>query len=426
MDRTTKKPKIHFAWFVMVGLGLLAAGSIGSYTVLIGSFLVPINTDLGIDLTMLSYYFTAVTLTIALMLPIVGKVLPKVNLPVILTILVIIMLTLGALMSTFTQAWMFIVAAVIIGICMSFMSTVPISTIMDQWFKKKSGLAIGVVWSFTSVYMAIMSPIISRVIEAIGWRSSFLVLAAVSACLMLPSTIFLIRFKPSDKGMKPYGYEEADSENENSQALVESGVSFKKAVRSPAFFALVAALCLLQLTVVMNQLFPTYAEVSGFGPTVGALMVSGAMIFDMILNPIIGATCDRFGAYKAHLGWIAVSILSFVILLVSTNLGLPYLAILGAGINDVMYVICGVGIAALAMEIFGSKDYGKIFSYVVSCGYIIGSFGMPLMTTIYEKFGTFKAVFIVCIVINLLVALCVFISHKTSKKLPWENTKSGN
>lgn len=41
MNNTSEKHKIHFAWFVMTGLGLLAAGSAGSYTVLVGSFLTP-------------------------------------------------------------------------------------------------------------------------------------------------------------------------------------------------------------------------------------------------------------------------------------------------------------------------------------------------------------------------------------------------
>ena len=423
MDNISEKRRVHFAWFVMVGLGLLAAGSTGSYTVLVGSFLTPVSTDLGLDLSTLSYYFTGLILALALTLPFVGKVLPKMNLPIGLTGIAAVEVLTGGLMSVFTEAWMFYVAAVVIGVCMAFTCMVPMSIIMDNWFKKKTGFAIGICWSFTSIYLAVMSPLLSGIIETMGWRTSFVVLAVVSGVLMLPSTIFLIRYQPSDKGLLPYGYEETTDEQEENTTGNESGVSLKNAVRSVAFFVVIATLCVVQLTVVMNQLFPTYAVSVGFGATVGGLMVSAAMIFDMFLNPLIGATCDRFGAVKALLGWIAVSILSFVILILSTDLGVPFLAIFGAGINDVMYVVCGVGITALAMSVFGSKDFGKIFSYIVACGYIVGSFGMPLMTAIYEKFGTFKAVFIFCILLNCLIALLVIVSHKTGKKLPWEGAE---
>ena len=96
---------------------------------------------------------------------------------------------------------------------------------------------------------------------------------------------------------------------------------------------------------------------------------------------------------------------------------MPYLAIFGAGVNDVMYVICGVGITALAMTVFGSKNFGKIFSYIVALGYIVGSFGMPLMTDIYEKFGSFQAVFITCIILDCVIAVLVIISQQAGKKL---------
>ena len=89
----------------------------------------------------------------------------------------------------------------------------------------------------------------------------------------------------------------------------------------------------------MNQLFPTYAAEVGFSPMVGGFMVSAASLFDLFLNPIVGTTCDKFGSTKAILSWLAVSILSFVMLMMSS--GNSTLSILAAGVNDVMYVIAG-------------------------------------------------------------------------------------
>ena len=95
----------------------------------------------------------------------------------------------------------------------------------------------------------------------------------------------------------------------------------------------------------MNQLFPTYASEVGFSPMVGGFMVSAASLFDLFLNPIVGTTCDRFGSTKAILGWLAVSILSFVMLMMSS--GNSTLSIFAAGVK--VMIVGGLGPKAVAM-----------------------------------------------------------------------------
>ncbi|MFR3924123.1 MAG: MFS transporter [Collinsella sp.] len=188
--------------------------------------------------------------------------------------------------------------------------------------------------------MLIMSPVITSVIEAAGWRTGYLVLAGVSAVLILPASI---RSSATSSGQGHAalwlrrgrdGHRDRGDDRDSTR-----GVSYARAIKSPAFFFCIGFLCLVQLTCCMNQLFPTYASEVGFSPMVGGFTVSAASLFDLFLNPIVGTTCDRFGSTKAILGWLAVSILSFVMLMMSS--GNSTLSILAAGVNDVMYVIAG-------------------------------------------------------------------------------------
>src|SRR5699024_8536531 len=130
------------------------------------------------------------------------------------------------------------------------------------------------------------------------------------------------------------------------------GVPFRMAVKSPAFIACVLFLCFVQITVCMNQLFPTYAVEVGLGAMTGSIMVSSASLFDIFLNPAVGSACDKLGSFKALVLWTVVSIVSFVMLICSA--GVPWLAIVGAGVNDVMYVVAGSGLTCLLMSVFGS------------------------------------------------------------------------
>lgn len=270
MDTKTLKPCGGYAWILVVALGLMSAGTTGSYSVVAGSFMTPVCEDLGIDFTAFSYYFTGTLLGLALTLPFAGKVMGKVvgqwRLPAIAAVL----LAAGALMSVYTEAWQFWVSALVIGAGMAFTTGVAMSAVIDQWFVKKAGLAIGLAWAVNSVYMLVMSPVMISVIEAVGWRAGYLILAAVSAVLVLPGMLLVIRYKPADRGMLPYGYDPSAAKEEPVAAVAESGVPFKVAVKSPAFIACVLFLCLVQLTVCMNQLFPPLRPRLGSTPSSAA------------------------------------------------------------------------------------------------------------------------------------------------------------
>ena len=408
-----------FAWVLVLGLGLMSAGTTGSYSVVAGCFMTPVCDDLGIDYNMFSYYFTATLVGIAVAMMFVGKILPKVVGRWTHVAVAVVLLAAGAAMAFYSNVWLFLLSGLVIGFGMSFTTGLCMSAVIDQWFRKKAGLAIGLAWAVKSVYMVVMSPVITAVIESVGWRNGYLVLAAVSAILVIPSIVFIIRFKPSDKGMLPYGYgEESDAAEEGgAEVAATRGVPFRMAVKSPAFIACVLFLCFVQITVCMNQLFPTYAVEVGLGAMTGSIMVSSASLFDIFLNPAVGSACDKLGSFKALVLWTVVSIVSFVMLICSA--GVPWLAIVGAGVNDVMYVVAGSGLTCLLMSVFGSRDYGRIFGIVCGVAYIAGAFGMPIMTAVYSATGTFNAVFGLCIAMNVAIIALLFVIKATSKKLQW-------
>lgn len=93
---------------------------------------------------------------------------------------------------------MWYAAAVVIGLGLGATSTVTVAPTIQNWFHKKTGFAIGMVWAIQSLFVALLSPAFTALIEAIGWRPSYLVLAAVSAAICFPCCAFLIRYKPAE------------------------------------------------------------------------------------------------------------------------------------------------------------------------------------------------------------------------------------
>lgn len=399
------------AWLTVLGCGMLIAGSVTFYTVVIGNFFVPASEALGSDYSSISLYSTLVYIGIACGLPFVGNWLSKIPPIGIAGFAALQSLVVAALSFSQSVVWWWI-GGWLVGVGMAFTSIVFISTVLTNWFTKKTGLAIGLAWALASVASAIMSPVTVSLMEVLDWRTSLLIFAVVGAALAVPAALFLVSYSPERKGMKPYGYDPAES----GEVVMESGVPAKRAVRSVSFVLVALALALTQIVSVINAYFPMYAESVGFAPTVGALMISVALIFDMGLNPFVGWTIDKFGAIRAFVAWMLVGILAMVILMMSA--GNTLLAYLGAGLGDTLYVLLGVGIASVASQVFGTKDYGKIFAYITVFGFAAGSVGGFIIASLYEATGSFEAVFTFCIITIIVIMAAVIGAGVFGKKLP--------
>lgn len=406
----TKKNNMR-AWLTVLGCGMLIAGSVTFYTVVIGNFFVPASEALGSDYSSISLYSTLVYIGIACGLPFVGNWLPKIP-PIGIAGFAALQSIVVAILSFSTSVVWWWIGGWLIGVGMAFTSIVFISTVLTNWFTEKTGLAIGLAWALASVASAIMSPVTVSLMEMMDWRTSLLIFAIVGAVLAVPAALFLVSYSPERKGLVPYGYNPEVS----GEVVMESGVPAKRAVKSLAFVLVALALALTQIVSVINAYFPMYAESVGFAPTVGAFMISVALMFDIALNPIIGMTIDKFGAIKAFVAWSCVGILSMLVLMASA--GNEIMAYLGAGLGDTLYVLLGVGIASVASTVFGTKDYGKIFAYITIFGFAAGSVGGFIIASLYEGTGSFEAVFIFCIVTVLVIMAAVIAAGISAKKLP--------
>ena len=408
----SKGPRVHYAWVVMFAFGLLMSGTIGSFTILGSLFYYPVSSDLGCDLSQLTVYVTIEMVCMGLVMPLVGNLLKRVPLQVTLTVACLLEIGATAAMSFFTQVWQWYVAAVFVGLGLGATSTVTVVPTIQNWFHKKTGFAIGVVWSIQSLFVALASPLFTTCIDVLGWRQSYLVLAGVSAVVCLPCALLLIRYRPEERGLRPYGAGEGASAEEDDYST--RGATYEQAVRSLPFFLCIPLVMLCQLTSCMNTIFPTYAEVVGLGAAVGGLMVTAASLCDIAFNPLAGATSDRFGPRRSMVMWTVLTMVSFVVLYLGA--GSPAASVFGAGINDAMFSICAVGYSTFALSVFGPRDFDRIFSRITSVGYLVASLGVPLMMWVYEATGVFQNVFALCFALDVVILVLTFAAAKAADR----------
>ena len=104
--------------------------------------------------------------------------------------------------------------------------------LINNWFHKSSGLALGIATGSGAVGGAFFTSFVGpKLIDSFGWESAFVGLAIIGAILVVLPSFFLIRFKPADKGLVPYGYEQKDGEDDASPSKVtlDTGLTYDEA-----------------------------------------------------------------------------------------------------------------------------------------------------------------------------------------------------
>lgn len=131
--------------------------------------------------------------------------------------------------------WQWYAGSILVGVGIGFNTNALIYILTMNWFKVKTGTILGIAMALTSVTGAIAIPIVSYLIQTYSFRSAYLAIAAI-AFIFVPISMFVVRYQPSDVGLRPYGEDEAAAMNTAAAAPAKSGgVPTNRAVRNPAF-----------------------------------------------------------------------------------------------------------------------------------------------------------------------------------------------
>lgn len=162
-----------------------------------------IVSDLGISLAQYNISNAISTVVSVIGSLVIGHVADKVSGRVLGSLTVIATSAVLAGMSFVGGLWQVYVLFAVSG-CFAVASTrLLISLVTANWFTAKRGLAISIALSGSGFGGAILSPIVSSLIVSVGWRSAFLVLAAICMVAALPSRVQAVWYGRPGQG---HGY----------------------------------------------------------------------------------------------------------------------------------------------------------------------------------------------------------------------------
>lgn len=369
---TVKRSGIHYAWIILaVTFSCLFVGS--ALRSVPGIIMLSLEKEFHWGRETISGAVAVNLFLFGLAGPFLGRLMDMYGVKTI-TVLLIVMVVLGAGSSVLMQQpWQFyLLWGVVIGAGSGGTSMIMGSAVVNRWFHKRRGLALGILGAAFSSGQLIFTPFLMNLNIHEGWRISTLFIVVLLALVVLPLVMWLMADNPSLKGMRPYG-----ANGHTDTPLRPDPNPMRKAMANPQFWLLAFSFGICGLTT--SGLFQTHLISHGIEhgfPEMTMAVSLGLMGATDVAGTILsGWLCDRFGkrwplAIYYLLRGVSLLLLPYVestgqLMAFSAFYGLNWLSTIPAT-------------SALTADLFGKQNVGVVFGWICfahQIGASIASYG---------------------------------------------------
>lgn len=387
----------------------LAASSVGLNINLNGLYIQPVSQALGVSTGAFSLHSTFISIGIAVGSISVPRFLRKFDYRIIVLVASLIAALMTFLMSLSSQVWMFSILGFIRGFSSAFFGFVGLQFLINNWFLAKHGLVTSLVFSFGGVAGAVLSPIVSSLMETRGWQAGYVMQAILYLVFALPALLIPFKATPQEDGLEPY-------QDSNHIETVQEG-EFKTEVKPFSYktktFILVIFVSILATALTgMVQHLPGVATDFGFTTAVGAMMISAAMIANILFKLLVGVLNDIKGAVVANLVMIVAVASGFGLLLLGAN---RIFMLGGSFMFGAIYGLTAVGIALLIKHLYPIEHFGKVFPIVNFTQNIGAAFAISIYGFSYDISGGYTVAVLASIAIAILIGALILLAEKSVK-----------
>ena len=402
-----KFPKIFYGWWIIISCFLVSLFQGGFIILGFTAFFEPISNDLGWSYTQLSLAISFRGAETGILAPLVGLLVDHRG-PRLLMVGGCILLGISLLAISQTNSLgMFYAAFLLLAFGMSGISPTVLMTAVANWFRKQSGIAIGIINSGFALG-GLLVPLVVRLIDITGWRTALIVLAIIMSVSGVPLSL-VVRHKPEQYGLLPDGEKcstDADYNRVLSQGMQETDFTLKQALRSRAFWHIGMAMSLHFAAVgaYITHVMPSLDSV-GINRYLAGLVAMIVPLISIAGRIGSGWMSDRYSQKRITILFLAFSTLGLFFFSYTSIellwLVVPFSLFLGIGWGGANTIRM-----SLVREYFGRSKYGSIFGFqmgMMAVGMILG----PLFAGwVFDNFGTYQPAWIIFAMV-VMVALVI-------------------
>ena len=416
-DESTRqrRGRIFYGYYLVAVTFVLMVLFSGCGVFAFSLFVKPLETTLGWGRGEVMAGFTLFYLMVGVASPVVGRFVDRYGARPVIPIGALMMGLGFVLVSRVNVLYLFYLGYAIIGTGASAMGLVPCSAVVSNWFKRKRGLALGLMAGGIGAGGVVMAPFVGYMLSHFDWRAAYLAMGILIMAVAIPLALLVIRTKPSEVGLYPDGdttppEEEDDPTREGGG---RHGFTLRQALRTRTFWLIAVAFAFSNFAN-MGSLQSSAPFLDDIGyPTATAASALGAIAFGSGTGKIFfGWLCDKIAAHRACAIGISLQ-LAGVLLLLTVRADSPlaliwaYALLLGLGIGAWLPTL-----SMLSSSNFGLLFYGAVFG-ALNLAQSVGTATGPLFAGLmHDATGSYVGAFTTAAVLLAIAIPAILFAKK--------------
>jgi len=291
----------------------------------------------------------------------------------------------------------------------------PVLTTASRWFRRRQGLALGVVSSGIGLGTFVGPPIFGRIIPLYGWRVSYLA-AGIGMGSIMVLLGMLLKKDPVQEAELGREREQSTTGKQTGQQSPVDEWSARQVIRTRPFwlYATVYVMVGFGLQMMLAHLIPYMQERYGLIPSAAAAVFSAIGVASATGRLIMGGVSDYLGTRKSLALSVLTEGIAIILILLAARAWMlyPFGILLGFG-----YGGHAPQFPALIRELFGMKRMGRnlgLQQIFYGAGALLG----PLFAGwMFDRSGSYVAPFTAAAVVLLLAS---WLSLSLKRPAQWD------
>ena len=413
--------RIFWGWWIVIGAIVGQFAAMGSGGAIAGVFLRPMISELGWAAAEYTLGGSAAFLVGGIAGFIVGPLVDRFGARPLMLIGACVYAASFFLMSQVTALWQFVVLSMLAGGAgFAMIGTLVVNSTLAKWFVARRGWALALGSSGISLAGLIMPVSMTGIVDWVGWRDAYVVLAAVMFAIVVPAAM-VMRRRPEDYGLLPDGadpraWAQVDAEIAAAQARdAENSLTRGQALRTSAIWLLVLGYgCnTLALTAVLVHAIPFLTD-HGFTRTEAALAIAVNGGANLSSKFVWGYLLQRVHVRKLSATALSTSATGVALMLISAQVG-------SLGLMFVAFCFWGFGFGGsvplsefIWAKYFGRVHIGAVRGVGAPFTVALGAVGPVLAGLYFDAVGSYTGAFIAFVGVYLVGATAIFCSREPS------------
>jgi len=401
-------PRIHYAWVAaaVTFLTLLCAAAFRSTPSVL---MVPLQHEFGWNRAAISVAVSINLVLFGLSGPFAAALMQRFGIKQVMVVALLLVAGGTGLTTLMHATWQLdLLWGVVVGIATGAMASVLAASVANRWFVKGRGLVMGLLSASTATGQIGFLPFLAFLTGVSGWRAAAVAVAAV-ALLLVPIVAVVMKNRPEDVGLRPYGASVAYTPPRPGGNPIRVSLNgLRLGARSGSFWLLAGSFFVCGAStngLIGTHLIPAAMD-HGMAEVTAASLLALVGFFDIIGTIFSGWLTDRWNSRGLLCWYYALRGLSLFVL--------PF-ALRSLGVSLIIFIVF-YGLdwvatvpptAALAVQIFGPESGSVIYGWIFAAHQFGAAFAAYGAGAIRTWMGDYLTAFVIAGVLCFIAAALV-------------------